>query len=400
MQRSWGDMRVGSRVLLRCLICCAAASGGASAWLGDAGVAHAATVHGRHRLTDTHWWGEPRGRRGPSGWRGGSPRARAAVVGGSPVSIEGAPWQVAVLGRIPVEYQGKEEIFYRVCGGAILGEARVITAAHCMFNPQTGVQASAKDFLVVAGSSDLANKELAEQNVVVESVRVHPYFSYAAGPGTPDDVAILQLTEPLNLSGPAARAIGVVSAGPTTPSEGTQVNFSGYGLQNTTEEPNGKLYSLGMGVGLSEQCGGEADALFVCASAQSGSACLFDEGGGLTSAGPSPVLLGILGTFEGYSRESCPDGSVASFANLAAPEVRDFIESESLPPEAPRGGAGLKVAGVPEAGNALTCNPGSWSGGPTFTYAFIDSAEGQVLQSGSSSTYQLTAADVGRTILC
>jgi Trypsin len=385
------------RLLVRCLICCAAAwSGGAAAWLSDAGVAHAATTRG-HRLAGGHWWRESRGRNSLFARPGERPRARAAIVGGSPISVERAPWQVVVLGRIPL---GQGEYFYQLCGGAIVGETEVLTAAHCMFNPQTDEPASADDFFVEAGSSDFKEIELAEQNTEVESIRVHPYFNYAAGPGAPDDIAVLALAKRLNLTGPAARSIGVVSAGPA-PAEGAEVGFSGFGLQNaSTEELTGKLYSLGMGVGLSEKCGGESDALFVCASAPAGSVCFFDEGGSLTSTGPTPALLGILSTFEGRNNETCNDGSLASFVNLAAPEIHDFIEGGALPPRAPRGGAGLKVAGVPETGHTLTCSPGNWSGEPTFTYAFIDSAEGQVLQSGSSATYQLTAADVGRTIIC
>ncbi len=355
-------MHAVSRLLVRCLICCAAAwSGGAVAWLSGAGSAHAATPRG-HRLAGRHWWRESRGRSPLSARRGGSPRAHAAVVGGSPISVERAPWQVVVLGKIPVEYQGQEEYFYQLCGGAIIGETEVLTAAHCMFNPQTGEPASASDFFVEAGSSDIKAIEPTEQNIEVESIRVHPYFSYAAGPGAPDDIAVLTLAKRLNLTGPAARAIGVAPAGPL-PAEGAQAGFSGFGLQNaSTEELTGKLYSLGMGVGLSEKCGGEADALFVCASAPTGSVCAVDEGGGLTSTGATPALVGILSTFEGRSNETCNDGSLASFVNLVAPEIRDFIESEALPPKAPRGGAGLKVAGVPTAGNMLTCSPGSWSG--------------------------------------
>ncbi len=49
-----------------------------------------------------------------------------------------------------------------------------------------------------------------------------------------------------------------------------------------------------------------------------------------------------------------------------------------------------------------TCEPGSWSGSPgTYTYeTFVDSANGQTLQSGSSRVYELTTADVGREIYC
>jgi Trypsin len=304
-----------------------------------------------------------------------------------------------VFAFIPVEVNGKKGTLEEMCGGVIIGETQVLTAAHCTFDPATRQPAAPEDFVVVAGESDIDIKESTAQPVGVESVRVHPYFNYAAGPGAPDDVAVVKLAGPLNLAGPAAHAIGLVAAG-SIPTDGAQASVSGFGLQNATEELNGKLYSLGMGVGFSEQCGGEAGALFVCASAPAGSVCAFDEGGALVSTGPTPALLGILSTFEGRSKEECNDGSVASFTNLAAPEIRGFIEGEASPPMAPRGGTGLKVAGVPEAGQTLTCSAGNWSGEPTFTYAFIDSAEGQVLQSSASPTYQLTAADVGRAILC
>ena len=58
------------------------------------------------------------------------------------------------------------------------------------------------------------------------------------------------------------------------------------------------------------------------------------------------------------------------------------------------------LRGEPSVGESLTCEPGSWTNGPTFTYAFIDSADGQVLQEGPLSTYALSTADMGRTILC
>lgn len=58
------------------------------------------------------------------------------------------------------------------------------------------------------------------------------------------------------------------------------------------------------------------------------------------------------------------------------------------------------MRGVPVAGQTLSCEPGVWSNSPTFTYVFIDGNDGAALQEGSSSTYALTAADIGRSILC
>jgi hypothetical protein len=326
-------------------------------------------------------------------------RARSAIVGGDEVSIDRAPWQVALLGEIQIERAGKQEILLELCGGAILSEMRVVTAAHCMFNPVTGVQAPAEDFLIVAGSSDLAVEESTEQDVAVASVRVHPYFRYAAGPGGSDDLAILRLTKALSLAGPATRAIGVTSASSTPPAS-TPVEFSGFGQQSASFEPNGKLYSMSMTLRSSEQCGGEADAVFLCASTLAGSACGGDSGGGLTSAGTTPALIGLLSMVEVISGNRCQAGADNGFVNLTAPEIRDFIENEnSFPPEAPRGGLGVSIhfAGAEQE---AVCEPGSWSGAPTLIYTFLDGTDGQMLQSGSSSTYRFTSSDMGRTIYC
>jgi hypothetical protein len=256
----------------------------------------------------------------------------------------------------------------------------------------------------VAGVSNLAaNNEEHEQFREAASLHVHPYFNYSTGPGASDDVAVVTLSGGLVLSsaaGSSVNSIGLVAAGATPPAEGTQVNLTGFGRENPGSHANGTLNSLGMTLGFSRQCGGEADAVFVCASTSTGSACNGDSGSGLTSTSATPSLVGVIDTVAVTSGESCRAGATNGFTNLAAPEVRDFIEGDSEPPRAPRGGNAIEVRGVPKAGNTLTCSPGSWSGEPAIAYLFIDSSSGGVLQSGASSTYALTAADVGRTILC
>ena len=325
-----------------------------------------------------------------------SSRAHSAIVGGGQISTEQAPWQVALLGAIPVEIEGEEYILEELCGGVIIGETRVLTAGHCMINPLTGTQASAKDFLVVAGSADLARVEPTEQYVTVADVRVHPYYDYAASSSAPDadDIAVLTLAKPLTLSGVTPRAIGIASAGSMVP-EGMFAELAGFGEQNPeTKELNGRLYSLGMTVGFPRRCGGEADAVFVCASAVGGSGCNGDSGGGLTSGSPA-TLVAVIDTVEVVSGHACGDGADNGFANVDAPEIREFIEGNASPLRAPRGG-GVSVRAVPAVGYVATCEPGSWSGSPTYTYTFVDSANGQTLQSGSSRVYELTTADVGR----
>ena len=332
-----------------------------------------------------------------------SPRARAAIVGGSSISIEQAPWQATVLAAVPVEENGKVEFVIFSCGGSILSPTQVLTAAACIYDPITRVPLPATNVAVVAGVSNLASKtEPNEQFREASSLRAHPYFNYSAGPGTPDDAAVVTLGNAFTLSsapGTAVNSIGLADPSATL-AIGTGVNFTGFGRETSGGAANGSLNALSMTLGFSSHCGGESDAVFLCASASTGSACTGDAGSGLTTSGAAPTLVGIMDTIEIVSGSRCADGATAGFVNVTAPEIQEFIDGSETPPEAPRGGSGIVIAGVPTVGHSLTCSPGTWSGGPTFTYDFVNSAGEQVLQSSSSPTYQLTAADVGRTILC
>jgi Trypsin len=322
-----------------------------------------------------------------------SPRARESIVGGGQIAITQAPWQVFVEAVIPIS---KTEDLVLLCGGSIIDETHVVTAGHCMFDPETGAKVPAEDVLVVAGTSNFEVAEPEEQAIEVESIRVHPDFDYSSGAGAPDDVAVLALDKPLAFDS-STQPIGLVAAG-ATPGEGAQVNLTGFGRETPNGKSEGPLHSLAMTVGFSRPCGGEYDAVFLCASATTGSGCSGDSGSGLTE-GPAPTLVGVMDIVEIVSGESCRDGADNGFVNIAAPEIRDFIEGSETPPLAPRGG-GAVIRAVTEAGHLMTCEAGSWSGSPTFAYAFVNSANQQTLQSGPSSTYQLTNADVGRTIYC
>ena len=352
----------------------------------------------------THWRGQRRlrvargrGQRSSrhSIFKGGSAslRAHAAIVDGTQILIEQAPWQVFVLGIVPVS---QTEALFLLCGGSIVGETHIVTAGHCMFDPETGSRLPAEDVVVVAGTSNIRQTEAGEQEVEVAAIRVHPDFEYEAGPGTPDDVAVLELSQPLVFN-TLVQPIALAAAG-AMPAEGAQVNLTGFGLESPGGQEEGPLHSLGMTVGFSRPCGGPADAVFLCASAAGGSGCEGDSGSPLTS-GSQPSLVGVMDTVAVVSGESCRASADNGFVGVAAPEIRDFIEGAEDPPLAPRGG-GISIRAVPQVGHIATCESGSWSGSPTYAYRFLDSADNQALQSGPSATYRLTAADIGIPISC
>src|ERR1700685_3438170 len=232
--------------------------------------------------------------------------ARTAVVGGAQAAIEQVPWQVAILAEF--EYEGNK--FEILCGGSIIDLSHVLTAGHCAVAPATGLPLPATSFVVVAGTPSITLEGIEDSPTVearhVESTRIHPDFDYAAGPGTPDDVAMLKLTEPLESSS-GVKSIALPSSA-ASPPEGSDVVLSGFGEENpSTEELNGKLYSLGMTLGFSRRCGGEADALFLCGSNTDGSGCSGDSGSGVVES--STMLVGVMAIVEAVSGKLCQPGA-------------------------------------------------------------------------------------------
>ncbi len=306
--------------------------------------------------------------------------------------------------RVFVEFEFEKKPFARLCGGSIVRDmSHVLTAGHCVYDPNTGEQLPASDFTVVAGVSSISEKEIAEgatsQAEKVSAARAHPYYDYLPGAdtGTPDDVAELELTAPLQ----PTTAVGIVAlpTASTLPAEGEDAVLSGFGEEDpANEEPDKNLYSLDEQLGFSRQCGGEANAVFLCASSPGGTACSGDSGGALIGGSPQQQI-GVVDTVALVGGQRCTHGALNGFANVTAPEILDFVEGSEAPPVAPRGG-GAVIRGFIEPGKSLTCERGSWSGSPTYTYAFVNSADGQVLQQGPAALYPLTSADIGRAILC
>jgi len=325
--------------------------------------------------------------------------ARAAVVGGALDRIEEVPWQVAVFAEF--EFEGEE--FGLLCGGALIDLTHVVTAGHCTYNPATGAPLPASALVVVAGASKITPEEIrygaSVQVQLISSVRRHPGYDYAEGAGTPDDVAVLALK--FSLSGSSAVEPIALPAAQLFPPEGIDASLSGYGAENSSAtELNESLYSLGVDLEPSSTCGGDADAVLLCGRSNGGTACSGDSGSGVTlDVDGTATLIGLVDFGVGAPGEPCPLDSLNGFVNVSAPEIRDFIIGSESPPLAPRG-EGAVLTGEPTVGKVLTCTPRRWRPGPVFTYEFIDTRTGQMLQQGSSATYKPGESDLGRTIYC
>jgi hypothetical protein len=244
---------------------------------------------------------------------------------------------------------------------------------------------------VQAGSSDGRTLPASgtEQDRDVTRIRIHPGFVWTLA-GSADDVAVLELSEPLDLTGPAVRS--VATAQDVQPAVRSPFRFAGFGLTR----PGGRLdLTLHAMTGSVGRCGNPAAAVCFCATSPSGAVCAGDSGGGLVSTTTTPILLGIA------TAASCLPGTIGWFANAGAPEIARFIEGDDDPPMAPREveSPSLRPAGRPRVRERLGCLPGRWSGSPTFAYSFVDE-RGRVLQTSRSSWYRVRPADASHRIAC
>ena len=221
------------------------------------------------------------------------------------------------------------------------------------------------------------------------------------------DVAVLTLATPLNLPvAPGPDDLQRIPLGPAPGAgPGASLQLTGFGAEmpvaaSADAVADGSLNSVTLtapGAGL---CVPSVDALVGCGSSPSGAVCFGDSGSALTSTATPPVVLGVADrVYQDDSGNFCEPGSQTTYTKVGAPEIADFIDGLPGPyPAAPQGGEDIDCHSFDQVGQAMTCTPGSWTNAPSFTYEFVDDTTGAVLQSGQSSSYTFTAADVGRTV--
>ncbi|XP_033024294.1 serine protease 27-like [Lacerta agilis] len=113
----------------------------------------------------------------------GQPITSPRIVGGQPASKGSWPWQVSIL-----------ENFYPICGGSLITEQWVLSAAHCFFN-RIGPMFQ---YNVLLGAYQLSN--LSDNAVIsdVQQIILHPdYNGLATSSG---DIALIKLKSPIKFT--------------------------------------------------------------------------------------------------------------------------------------------------------------------------------------------------------
>lgn len=337
------------------------------------------------------------------------PTAGAAVsprvVGGAKVSITQFPWQVAI-----VDHDTANAHLGQFCGGVIVDELHVVTAAHCLdAESPAGVVEPGNTRDVVAGVTDLGANPLpaTAQRVQIESWSGMPAYDYDSTSPSGFDAALATLSDPLDLSGPAARPAALVAGGDLTPA-GSGARVAGWGKTELGQYPT-ELRAADLFTVSDPDCeqfyAGDLDRpTMLCAVAPSRDACNGDSGGPLTTF--DSALVGLVS----WGPDPCAsgDGAPGVYTELANPAIASFIRdfnptTGGLEYAPPTSSAPPSLVGVAKSGDTLTCLPGSWTstaGTPDVDYAFR-TPEGQPLRDWSASpAFTPGDGDGGRRVVC
>jgi trypsin len=249
---------------------------------------------------------------------GGAASSSVGVAGGVDIPVQIAPWSVYVK-LVYSDALG-------ACDGAIVDARHVLTAAHCVYDTN-GAVVSPRAVSIRAGISATYGSFSSEQDRSVVAVSVDPDYVSANASVAADDVALLTLDKPLDLTGPDVRAVALPRRG-ATPPVGAHVWLAGFGKQALDIPPDGALELINMHVTNKATCASFAasfvitdDTAALCASSPTTSVCRGDSGSGLVTVTRPRRLIGILSA----GGSTCAFGSAGLYTFVGASEVRAFI---------------------------------------------------------------------------
>ncbi|XP_055590612.1 trypsin-1-like [Uranotaenia lowii] len=218
------------------------------------------------------------------------------IVGGYPIEIDEAPYQVSL------QRDGNH-----ICGGSIISSKWILTAAHCT------EYGSTKSFSVRIGSTKHA---AGGQVKKVANIVSHPEYD---GVSIVNDFCLLELEETLQFD----NSIQTIKLTVDEPEAGSIALVSGWGATHSPSESNAKLRAANVPIVTREDCNkaydGRIHESMICAGflEQGGKdSCQGDSGGPLTIDGQ---LVGVVSWGRGCAEAGYP----GVYSNVAS--VLDWI---------------------------------------------------------------------------
>nr|XP_027227711.1 trypsin-1-like [Penaeus vannamei] len=207
----------------------------------------------------------------------------ARVVGGEDASLHEFPWQALVL--LPNDSS--------FCGGTLINERFVLTAAHCLLPPELPTGSLPE---VVLGEHDRSTSAETTVTRTVKVRRLWPHENYDEGKSRDNDIALIELAEDVDFDRVEIAPACPPDAGNSY--ENADAVVTGWGLDENGQLPNilqkADVRTIPTATCRAQYPSSAITANMICAGAAGRDACLSDSGGPLvTYIGTSWQLIGL-----------------------------------------------------------------------------------------------------------
>ncbi|XP_055334953.1 trypsin-2-like [Paramacrobiotus metropolitanus] len=204
------------------------------------------------------------------------------IVGGAVVAKASRPYQVHI--RFPFVYNDGNVAPIWGCGGVIIGERWILTAAHCVHSATDEKQAfEAGALLVRAGQHDTTVAEKHAVDYAISTILPHPNYTSAT---FADDIALLRTRHPITFT-PYIQPLPLPA--PTDrPTASRKVTVSGWGSGYYGSAGSTRLRAVDLQIVDTAECNrwesynGKVLPGMFCAAAPGKSSCGGDSGGPVT----------------------------------------------------------------------------------------------------------------------
>ncbi|XP_071537578.1 trypsin-1-like, partial [Panulirus ornatus] len=233
---------------------------------------------------------------GPGTCRCGRRGTSTRIVGGTDAGLHEFPWQALVL--IPSGF----------CGGVLINERFVLTAAHCIDSTALPNGALPE---VVLGEHQRSTQDETPHTMVLQAARVVPHESYGQPVSAKDnDIGLIELASSVDLE--ATPNIAPACPPGLDNYDSTSVIAIGWGFTSFPGKRADVLQKVDLVTVPLEQCrdkylAGLVTENMICAAAEGKDACFDDSGGPLmTRAGNHWQVIGIVS----FGPTACADKTV------------------------------------------------------------------------------------------